>query len=744
MHPRPRLEAWGLARLLDGVRSSIAWQVVAGLGVLGLIATASVVVLAATLGSVRSEVRDLTFREQPQNAAAYEMEINVVGYGQGVLGYLSTGSDDALLRVEDDRADFLWFRARYGELAFGEERELGEALDAAFARYDRLGVELIDAHDEQSRLLASIEAETDAVDQILDEREDALAPGAPRNLLLEVEVELAEVAGALKTYERTGSEADAGVLDEQAAELLERSRGLSGEALVADSDVEARVAAVLDEFDEAQRLERVSTSSTEEFLRLRNELDALLDEEIQALVAGQLKAADRASEDAVRRTFAVLAIAGPALLLGGVVLALVLVRTVRRPLLQLLAAAAAVRAGDLSSRLSQHRKDEFGAVARDFNAMVDQLERTAVSKATLEHSERELRALAHDLEHQATHDALTGLPNRRLLEAHVVGLLDLVALEDRRHALCYLDLDQFNVVNDILGHAAGDDLLRQLGGLLRTGLREGDLLARLGGDEFGLVLENCPLDQAAIIAEELRGSVEAHQFTLGGRPYSIRVSIGLAPLTADFNDVGFALAAADRACQSAKEKGRNRVQLFAVADEELTRRHTEMQWAQDLVEALDQDRFELWRQPIVPLKLDDGRDRFEVLLRLRRADGELVPPGEFLPAAERYGLMPRLDRWVVAQTLADVGRLYASRPKQLALCTVNLSGATFSDAGFLDFALREVARSGLDPRAICFEITETAAVAHFTLLVDFVASLQARGCRFALDDLAPGCRPSPT
>lgn len=277
--------------------------------------------------------------------------------------------------------------------------------------------------------------------------------------------------------------------------------------------------------------------------------------------------------------------------------------------------------------------------------------------------------LARELSHQATHDALTGVPNRREFERR---LRELLARPDpASHVLCYLDLDQFKIVNDTCGHVAGDELLRQITQLMRGHLRAADTLARLGGDEFGLILQGCDLEPAVALAQRIREAIADFRFAWGERSFGIGVSIGLVPVAAHERDADTLLAAADAACYAAKEAGRNRIHVYQPDDRHLLEQQGQMQWVSRLQSALDEDRLRLYVQPIVPLHPTPGeRPHAEILVRLEE-DGQLIQPGAFLPAAERYGLMPRIDQWVVRNTLAwlsdrvrrdgDLDRVFARR-----------------------------------------------------------------------------------
>jgi diguanylate cyclase (GGDEF)-like protein/PAS domain S-box-containing protein len=343
---------------------------------------------------------------------------------------------------------------------------------------------------------------------------------------------------------------------------------------------------------------------------------------------------------------------------------------------------------------------------------------------------------------QASHDALTGLANRREFEARFEKALDTLSHDDGAHSLMFLDLDQFKVVNDTCGHAAGDQLLKQVSDLLQENLQNTQahaLLARLGGDEFGVLLEDCDAESAAAVAERLRLAVQELRFVWNGCVFNISASIGLVHV-AEAGTMEETLRAADMACYMAKEKGRNRVQVYYPSDSELVQRVEEMTWVQKIRNGLDEQRFCLFAQEIRALNTDEPRfSHIELLLRLRDEDGKLIQPGSFMPAAERYGLMPLIDRWVIRNAFALIAsRLSASEPARLSSCAINLSGATFGDNDFVDYVRRQFEIHQVPPGMICFEITETSAITNLPSAKQFIQALKRLGCRFSLDDFGTG------
>jgi len=349
------------------------------------------------------------------------------------------------------------------------------------------------------------------------------------------------------------------------------------------------------------------------------------------------------------------------------------------------------------------------------------------------------RAAAARLSYQATHDSVTGLINRREFERRAGLALAGAHGGGQQHALLYLDLDQFKVVNDTCGHAAGDELLRQVGGVLKARLRAADTLGRLGGDEFGVLLDHCGPEPALRVAEQLRQALADFRYTRGGNSFGIGGSIGLVNLDAHSADLADVLSGADRACYLAKELGRNRVQVYHASDGELALRRGQMQWVAHIQEALDEGRLRLHAQPIVPAAVDDPPSaqplHAELLLRMVSQDGRLVPPMAFLPAAERFGLMPTLDRWVLRAAFESIARVDPAGRCQFA---INLSGASVGDERFLAYVRDETRRCGITPAGVCFEITETAVISNLARASRFIQTLRGDGFRFALDDFGSG------
>lgn len=349
------------------------------------------------------------------------------------------------------------------------------------------------------------------------------------------------------------------------------------------------------------------------------------------------------------------------------------------------------------------------------------------------------RRLQRALTYQATHDALTGLINRREFERRLHEALQQVrAGGDVSHVMLYLDLDQFKVINDTCGHQAGDLLLKQITGLLQTRVRTSDTIARLGGDEFGILLQDCTADWAAKVADSLRQAIRDFRFVWQDGALNVGVSVGLVEINQDSESIASILSASDVACYAAKDSGRNRIHMYehGAAPE----RHREMQWVSRLTRACEENRLELYYQPIVPIgRNPDQRGHYELLLRMRGENGAMVSPAEFIPAAERYNLMPAIDRWVVRHALGALAHYRSDGPVESGYTlSINLSGTSLNDDRFLEFMISELQSYDLSPGAVCFEITETAAIANLANVVHFMKELRERGCLFSLDDFGSG------
>ncbi len=350
----------------------------------------------------------------------------------------------------------------------------------------------------------------------------------------------------------------------------------------------------------------------------------------------------------------------------------------------------------------------------------------------------ETRQLSERLIYHTRYDVLTNLINRREFERRLTHFVETTCDNSSEHALCYLDLDQFKVINDTCGHVAGDEMLRQIGKLLQKTIRKRDTLARLGGDEFGIIIQDCNLEQARQVASTLQKKIQDFRFVWDNKNYNIGISMGIVPINENTGSTTDILKDADVACIIAKDNGRNRIHVYHPGNEELVQRHGEMQWVARINQALEEDRFRLYTQPIVPLGDDDTiLPHFEFLVRIEEKDGEIILPGAFLPAAERYNLMTKIDRWVVEKAF-DTFMAYPSIVSQFDHCSINISGQSLTEPEFLDFIITQLQEKNIDAERICFEITETAAIENLNAASRFISTLKRLGCRFALDDFGSG------
>jgi diguanylate cyclase (GGDEF)-like protein len=437
----------------------------------------------------------------------------------------------------------------------------------------------------------------------------------------------------------------------------------------------------------------------------------------------------RSQRDAILRSLLVL--------LGGLAVALYpawrIGRQITRPILALTHTVSRIGEGHLDARVEQNGKAELGMLQRGVNHMAARLQMMQ------EQMQEKVDQATARLVYQASHDALTGLINRREFEQRLERTLVSALQQDREHALCYMDLDQFKVINDTCGHAAGDELLRQLALLLKGNLRERDTLARLGGDEFALLLENCSIADALEVADVFRSDVQRFRFKWGERIFAVGMSVGMVAINRDSGTAANLLSAADAACYLAKDRGRNQIHVYEARDIDLTRHRGEMQWVGRIQRALEEHRLRLsWQE----IRRTDGAANHtrhvELLLRMEDENGGEILPMAFIPAAERYSIMPALDGWVIEETLRLCRRYLAAEQAPRCLFAVNLSGASLKDPEFRGMLLERLQEYPEFGPHLCFEITETAAIGNLAVVNGFIDAMRAFGCSFALDDFGSG------
>jgi len=345
-----------------------------------------------------------------------------------------------------------------------------------------------------------------------------------------------------------------------------------------------------------------------------------------------------------------------------------------------------------------------------------------------------------EIYHMAYHDSLTGLVNRNEFERRSTLALQSAKQRNVTHVLMYLDLDQFKIINDTCGHDAGDELLRQLATQLSAKFRDRDTLARLGGDEFGILLENCLTEHAQKIAVSLLKCIKLFRFVWKKKTFSVGASIGLATINPNSQSVNEVMSAADMACYTAKDLGRNRIHVYSESDSDLLQRQNEMQWISRINDALENKRFLIYQQPIVALN-DNGEhiQYCELLIRMLDPNGKIVPTGAFIPAAERYNLMSTLDRYIISHAFFHLKSLnIGTNHKYFSKYFINLSGTSLNEDAFFSFVQQQLELSRLPPELICFEITETAAITNLNKALNFIKKVKSMGCSFALDDFGTG------
>ena len=354
---------------------------------------------------------------------------------------------------------------------------------------------------------------------------------------------------------------------------------------------------------------------------------------------------------------------------------------------------------------------------------------------TVLHDVTMLRTLSNQLSFQARHDQLTGLINRYEFDRKAQLAIDDAASENRVHCLAYFDLDQFKIVNDTCGHMAGDVLLKQLSNHIKTKVRSSDTLARLGGDEFALLLMGCDLDKAREVIEGLLQVIREYRFAFDDKVFKIGASVGLTEISPGRKlMLSELLSTVDSACYAAKEEGGNRIHIYRSDDTGIKEHNNQLEWVSRIHAGLEKKQFVLYIQRMESLTAD-AELHCELLIRMQAMDGSFYPPGYFLPAAERYHLMPEIDRWVVGEALSIIARKGTGFSY---VCAINLSGQTLSEEGFLEYVIEQIKFHGVDTRRICFEITETSVIANLNKARQFMQALRKIGCRFSLDDFGSG------
>ncbi len=395
---------------------------------------------------------------------------------------------------------------------------------------------------------------------------------------------------------------------------------------------------------------------------------------------------------------------------------------------------------DFLLTLARHDGKEF--IIQDTATPIRDSHDDIIGMVLVFHDFSKLHRMSERLAYQASHDDLTGLLNRREFEAQLSRALIEANDEATEHALCYIDLDQFKVVNDTCGHKAGDELLRQLTLQINKKIRKHDVFARLGGDEFGIILKDCSMNSAEKLATLIKDTTSAFRFTWQQHTFEIGASIGLVPIAHGHATTSDLMMTADSACYIAKDKGRNRIHIYEPTDKDIIQRSGDMLWLQTLNKSIESNRFVLFSQLIAPANETQGLTRYhEILIRMKDGEKGLIQPGLFIPAAERYQLMPAIDKWVIGNTfttLAEAGLAGREVGLDTPGFSVNLSAQSLTDNTFLDYVIEQFETSGLNPGLITFEITETAAIANLARAIEVIEKLKQLGCSFSLDDFGSG------
>lgn len=384
--------------------------------------------------------------------------------------------------------------------------------------------------------------------------------------------------------------------------------------------------------------------------------------------------------------------------------------------------------------LNHKKQTELVDLGHNINRLLDTISFDIKER---EQREQELRDSQDELTYQANHDQLSGLPNRRGFEANLKRVLKGRKFEQAPHVLCYLDLDQFKVVNDTCGHLAGDELLRQLGRLLKDNIRSRDVLARLGGDEFGILMEHCDIEHACQVAQSLIDKIGNYRFIWDNQLFSVGASIGVAPITESILNITELLRNADIACYAAKDAGRSCLRVYEEGSSDFEQIHGDLEWTTKINHALEENRFCLYAQKIKSIESDTRDLHYEVLIRMQNADGSHTPPGLFLPAAERYHLITKLDKWVIETQFRYLFE-HPEHLQRLSVCAINLSGPSLTSVDFQKMVIGCLEKYDIPAQKICFEITETAAITNLSDATSFIKIMSDKGCLFALDDFGTG------
>lgn len=661
----------------------------------------------------------------PLRAAAYELEINTVGVGMGVMKYLDRPDPAHRQRVEKDKADFDRFKREYDRLAPSDEgRRLGREIGVQHRNFLTLGEDLMARQDALESRLARFSDNVRALHGLLD-REFA---GGGDARLMQLEAGIARVAQWLGLYLHAGDAAYLGLIERERRELQRQLAALpAANQSLGLSDVKRLLEQGLLQVDAIVRLQQSREQDVLRFIELRRRLDTLLDEGLQQLVERDSLAAERQAESTVHEVIAVFAVVSLLLLAASTLAAWALVRMIILPVRKLAEGVQAVAAGSLDHRIEHDSRDEFGTLTSCFNRMADELRD---SRTDLE---RRVEMRTEELVHLASHDVLTGLANRAGFSQRLDDAIKTVQRRGTKLALLLLDLDGFKNINDSLGHDQGDRLLQEVALRLAGQVREVDTAARLGGDEFCLLLMDVEgLRQAAEVAQRCLDALAA-PMALAGATVAVRGSIGIALYPDDAEQAYGLLKATDTAMYAAKHAGKHRYAFYEARMTEEVGRQLAMEATLRL--AIERGEFELHYQPQV--ELNSGRLRgVEALIRWRHPERGLVPPDEFIPLVERIGLIDALGVWVLHTACRQAVAWQRDGLADLEMA-VNISPGHFESPGFVDAVAHALRDSGLAPDRLEIEVTESVT-RNPRLHATVSAGLRDLGVRVAIDDFGTG------
>jgi diguanylate cyclase (GGDEF)-like protein len=716
-----------------------------------------------SLNKVKKAMSEVTDIKEPISAAAYEMEINVISTGIGVLSYLDSRDAQARKWVEKDKVEFERFKTQYNQLAETQKaKELGKKLEYLYQNFITLGKTLMDKKDKQEVILASISNNFLIINEIVDEKIQAkinqLGPNGLDKVeeAAQMEANITEVSTLLGNYLETPKKEYLERMIDNQKDFRQHLELFTNLSLTQDEkqgkeELKKLFNKTIFLIQETLALDNYLQVNVNKFIDLRGQMDNVLDEEIQTLAVEELHGSKQKAELASAYVIEVNAFLIPTFIFFGLTAALLLLRAITTPLKKLMEGTAAVSKGDLSYRIIQNSRDEFAELAKNFNQMVAQLQATTVSKERLEASEDKLKEInanllaeiterkraEEQLQHDALHDVLTDLPNRTLWLDRLKHALE----RAKRHegylfAVLFLDLDRFKVVNDSLGHLIGDQTLIAFVHRLELCLRPGDTLARLGGDEFAILLDDIEdASKAIYTAKQIQKQLRS-PFNLSGHEVFTSVSIGITLSTSGYAQPENLLRDAETAMYRVKGRGKACYEIF---NRDMHQKAVvRLQLENDLRRAIERQEFELYYQPIVTL--ETGRvSGFEALVRWKHPNQGIVSPAEFIPIAEETGLIVHVGEWVLRKACRQMCLWQRQYPASGSLTmSVNLSAKQFSQPDLVEQVKQILQETGLDARSLKLEITESTLMDNAESATTMLLQLKALGIQLHMDDFGTG------